>query len=202
MIYRGKNTMNHSNLVYRLMTLCCCLLSICFAGKVLAAESHRFMFAAYKQTQYNSSNGMPSDEANTITQTRDGYLWIGSYSGLMRFNGQVFQPMKDVDDQIISRVRCLYEDSRHRLWIGTTNDGAYCYENGLIRQTDSLHATNQRAIAEDKEGRIYIGAAEGVAIYDEKQAEPLSWINDPRLENHMTVSLTADLEGKIGRAHV
>ena len=197
MIYRGKNTMNHSNLVYRLMTLCCCLLSICFAGKVLAAESHRFMFAAYKQTQYNSSNGMPSDEANTITQTRDGYLWIGSYSGLMRFNGQVFQPMKDVDDQIISRVRCLYEDSRHRLWIGTTNDGAYCYENGLIRQTDSLHATNQRAIAEDKEGRIYIGAAEGVAIYDEKQAEPLSWINDPRLENHMTVSLTADLEGRV-----
>ena len=197
MIYRGKNTMKHSNLVYRLMTLCCCLLSICFAGKVLAAESHRFMFAAYKQTQYNSSNGMPSDEANTITQTRDGYLWIGSYSGLMRFNGQVFQPMKDVDDQIISRVRCLYEDSRHRLWIGTTNDGAYCYENGLIRQTDSLHATNQRAIAEDKEGRIYIGAAEGVAIYDEKQAEPLSWINDPRLENHMTVSLTADLEGRV-----
>ena len=197
MIYRGKNTMKHSNLVYRLMVLCCCLLSICFAGKVLAAESHRFMFAAYKQTQYNSSNGMPSDEANTITQTRDGYLWIGSYSGLMRFNGQVFQPMKDVDDQIISRVRCLYEDSKHRLWIGTTNDGAYCYENGLIRQTDSLHATNQRAIAEDKEGRIYIGAAEGVAIYDEKQAEPLSWINDPRLENHMTVSLTADLEGRV-----
>ena len=67
---------------------------------------------------------MPSDEANTITQTRDGYLWIGSYSGLMRFNGQVFQTMKDVNDQIISRVRCLYEDSKHRLWIGTTHDGA------------------------------------------------------------------------------
>ena len=103
----------------------------------------------------------------------------------MRFNGQVFQTMKDINDQMISRVRCLYEDSKHRLWIGTTNDGAYCYENGLIRQTDSIRATNQRAITEDKEGRILIGAAEGVAIYDERQAEPLSWIEDPRLKNHM-----------------
>ena len=189
--------MKHSNPVYRFMILCFCLLSFCLSGKALAAESHRFMFASYRQTQYNSSNGMPSDEANTITQTRDGYLWIGSYSGLMRFNGQVFQAMKDVNDQIISRVRCLYEDSKHRLWIGTTNDGAYCYENGLIRQTDSIHATNQRAIAEDKEGRIFIGAAEGVALYDEKQAEPLAWIDDPRLKNHMTISLTADLEGRV-----
>ena len=158
--------MKHSNPVCRFLALCCCLLCFCFAGRVQAAENQRSMFAAYKQTQYNSANGMPSDEANTITQTRDGYLWIGSYSGLMRFNGQVFQTMKDINDQMISRVRCLYEDSKHRLWIGTTNDGAYCYENGLIRQTDSIRATNQRAITEDKEGRILIGAAEGVAIYD------------------------------------
>lgn len=192
-----KSVMKKTGIVYQLVAFCCCLLSFCFAGRALAVENQRSMFAAYKQTQYNSANGMPSDEANTITQTRDGYLWIGSYSGLMRFNGQVFQTMKDVNDQIISRVRCLYEDSKHRLWIGTTNDGAYCYENGLIRQTDSIRATNQRAITEDKEGRILIGAAEGVAIYDERQAEPLSWIEDPRLKNHMTVSLTEDLEGRV-----
>ena len=172
--------MKHSNPVCRFLALCCCLLCFCFAGRVQAAENQRSMFAAYKQTQYNSANGMPSDEANTITQTRDGYLWIGSYSGLMRFNGQVFQTMKDINDQMISRVRCLYEDSKHRLWIGTTNDGAYCYENGLIRQTDSIRATNQRAITEDKEGRILIGAAEGVAIYDERQAEALSWVYCPQ----------------------
>ena len=189
--------MRKAGFVHSFIVLFCCLLNLCFAGNAQAAESHRFMFASYKQMQYNSSNGMPSDEANTITQTRDGYLWIGSYSGLMRFNGQVFQSMKDVNDQIISRVRCLYEDSKRRLWIGTTNDGAYCYENGLIHQTDSIHATNQRAITEDKEGRIFIGAAEGVAVYDEKQAEPLSWIDDPRLKNHMTISLTADMEGRI-----
>jgi energy-coupling factor transport system substrate-specific component len=155
------------------------------------------MFASYKQTQYNSSNGMPSDEANTITQTRDGYLWIGSYSGLLRFNGQTFQAMKDVNDRIISRVRCLYEDSKRRLWIGTTNDGTYCYENGLIRQSEITHATNQRAISEDKEGRIYVGAAEGVVVYDDRQADPVFLLDDPHLKNHMTVSLATDLEGRI-----
>jgi len=189
--------MNHSNLSYKIMVLCCFLLSFCITGKVLAAENQRSIFASYKQTLYNSSNGMLSDEANTILQTRDGYLWIGSYSGLMRFNGEVFQEMKDMDDFAIRRVRCLYQDSKHRLWIGTAGDGAYCYENGLIRRTDSIHATGQRSIAEDKEGRIFIAAAEGVAIYDERQEEPLSWIDDPHLKNHMTVSLASDLDGRI-----
>jgi len=191
--------MKHYNLACRLITFCCCLLCLCLGlgYDVFAAENQRSMFASYKQTQYNSSNGMPSDEANTIIQTRDGYLWIGSYSGLMRFNGQVFQVMKDVKDQIISRVRCLYEDSRHRLWIGTTNDGTYCYENGLIHQNGLIRATNQRAFAEDREGRIYIGASEGVIVWDERQKDPVTWIDDTRLKNHMTVSLTADIEGRI-----
>ena len=105
--------MMQNNLLCRWITLCCCLLCLCFGDDTFAAEHQRSMFASYKQTQYNSSNGMPSDEANTITQTRDGYLWIGSYSGLLRFNGQTFQAMKDVNDRIISRVRCLYEDSKH-----------------------------------------------------------------------------------------
>ncbi len=189
--------MRHYQLFYRLLVLFCCLINFCLAGETLAAENQRSMFASYKQTQYNSSNGMPSDEANVIIQTRDGYLWIGSYSGLMRFNGQVFQAMKDVNDQIISRVRCLYEDSKQRLWIGTTNDGTYCYENGLIRQNESIRATNQRAIAEDDEGRIYIGAAEGVAVYDDRQNNSASWIDDMHLKNHMTVSLSKDKGGRI-----
>ena len=189
--------MMQNNLLCRWITLCCCLLCLCFGDDTFAAEHQRSMFASYKQTQYNSSNGMPSDEANTITQTRDGYLWIGSYSGLLRFNGQTFQAMKDVNDRIISRVRCLYEDSKHRLWIGTTNDGTYCFENGLIRQSEIIHATNQRAIAEDKEGRIFVGAAEGVVIYDDRQAEKVSLFDDPHLKNHMTVSLAADLDGRI-----
>ena len=185
------------NFAYRLIACCCFLLSVCFSGNALAAESQHSMFAAYRQTQYNSSNGMPSDEANTIIQTRDGYLWIGSYSGLMRFNGQQFQAVKDVKDHVISRVRCLYEDSRRRLWIGTTNDSTYCYENGLTRQSEVIHATNQRAIAEDKEGRIYFGAAEGVIIYDDRQTDKAILIDDPHLKNHMTVSLASDLDGRI-----
>lgn len=189
--------MKRHDLLYHIMVFCCCLFWFCFVRNVLAAEDQRSMFAAYKQTQFNSSNGMLSDEANTIIQTRDGYLWIGSYSGLMRFNGQAFQAMKDVDDRIISRVRCLYEDSRNRLWIGTTNDGTYYFENGLIHQSESIRATNQRTITEDKEGRIYIGAAEGVAVYDERQANPVLWVDDQRLKNHMTVSLAADLKGRI-----
>ena len=136
------------------------------------AEHHRSLFASYKETLFHSGNGMLSDEANAIAQSHDGYLWIGSYAGLMRYNGQSFQQMKDANNQAIVRVSCLFEDSRQRLWIGTADESLYCYENGLIRKKEEITATNQKAIAEDREGRIYVAAANGVAVYNEKARTP------------------------------
>ena len=39
---------------------------------------------------YDSSIGMPTSEANDLTQTSDGFIWIGSYSGLVRYDGNSF----------------------------------------------------------------------------------------------------------------
>ena len=140
------------------------LLSICFCPLMAEAEHHRSLFASYKQTMFHSGNGLMSDEANAIVQSHDGYLWIGSYAGLMRYNGQAFQQMRDENNQAIVRVSCLFEDSRQRLWIGTADENLYCSENGLIRKKDDISATTQKAIVEDRDGTIYIAAANGVAV--------------------------------------
>ena len=161
------------------------------------AVSYRSMFASYKQTTFNSSKGMLSDEANAITQTHDGYLWVGSYAGLMRYNGQEFQQMRDRDNDPVSRVNCLYEDSKRRLWIGTVDEGTYIYEGGLIRNLPMMHFPNQKAIVEDREGKIYIAASDGVAVYNEKDKERMRWIQDPRLKNHMAVSLALEDIGRV-----
>lgn len=41
--------------------------------------------------EYNETNGLPTGEANTVLQTRDGYVWIGSYGGLIRYDGTTFR---------------------------------------------------------------------------------------------------------------
>ena len=40
--------------------------------------------------QYNTSKGLPQSQVNTITQDQDGYIWIGTFGGLSRFDGQNF----------------------------------------------------------------------------------------------------------------
>lgn len=42
------------------------------------------------RTVFDQTNGLPTDEANAVLQTRDGYLWVGSYGGLLRFDGSEF----------------------------------------------------------------------------------------------------------------
>ena len=175
----------------------CFLLSVCLLPLAAEAEHHRSLFASYKETLFHSGNGLLSDEANAIAQSHDGYMWIGSYAGLMRYNGQAFQQMKDENNQAIVRVSCLFEDSRQRLWIGTADESLYCYENGQIRKKDEISATNQKAIVEDRDGRFYIAAASGVAVYNEKARTLQRWIDDPRLQHHMVVSLAAEDIGRI-----
>src|SRR5690554_5908457 len=57
-------------------------LSLC-SGTLLA---QRFSFI-----QYNTSKGLPQSQVNTIAQDESGYLWIGTYGGLARFDGENFK---------------------------------------------------------------------------------------------------------------
>ena len=46
---------------------------------------------------YNNRNGLPTSEANAITQTSDGFIWIGSYAGLIRYDGNTFERVGKLD---------------------------------------------------------------------------------------------------------
>ena len=116
---------------------------------------------------YNSRNGLPTSEANAIAQTGDGFIWIGSYAGLIRYDGNTFER---IDDETgISNVRSLYVDSRDRLWIGTNDAGVLLLENGRFRRwtrADGLDSVTIRNFAEDGDGNIYIGSITGISILD------------------------------------
>ena len=72
----------------------------------------------YVRTVFNERNGLPTGEANDVLQTSDGYVWVGSYGGLIRFDGTEFRNFSSEGILPSSSVRMLFEDSLGRLWIG------------------------------------------------------------------------------------
>ena len=126
--------------------------------------------ADFDTVTYAADNGLITSEANAVAQTRDGYIWVGTYAGLYRYNGVRFVATK-IDDRIRNAM-CLFCDSRGRLWIGTNDSGLFCYDpqTGEVLSYDTnrgLSSNSIRSICEDNHGNIYIGTAMSMARIDE-----------------------------------
>ena len=116
---------------------------------------------------YDNSNGLPTSEANAIAETGEGFLWIGSYAGLIRYDGNSFERMDSTGG--LTSIKCLYVDSKDRLWIGTNDNGVAVIERGELRiwgKLDGMRSAHTRAITEDQNGTIYIATTRGIALID------------------------------------
>ncbi|MBR3057837.1 MAG: HD domain-containing protein [Clostridiales bacterium] len=122
----------------------------------------------YSSILYNNTNGLPTSEANAVAETRDGFIWIGSYSGLIRYDGNTFTR---IDSSYgISSVICLFVDSRNRLWVGTNDCGVAVVEGDswhVYNKRDGLRSLSVQSIAEDDHGNIYLGTTNGLCMVDE-----------------------------------
>ena len=132
----------------------------------------------YTSFLYNNSNGLPTSEANAIAETAEGFIWIGSYSGLIRFDGHNFERMDSTTG--VASITALYVDSKNRLWIGTNDNGTAMLEKGEYKYFKDIHSSQSlsiRSIVEDKAGNILIATTHGIEIVDEYQ-------NMYRLDSH------------------
>ena len=145
---------------------------------------------------YNNRNGLPTSEANDIVQTEEGFIWIGSYGGLIRYDGSRFER---ISPEIgINSVRCLHVDHKGRLWIGTNDGGVVLKDKNDYRRwdaSDGLKSLSVRAILEDKNGEIYIGTTEGLLVINEQME--ISYVEDLRLVDNFLHDLHLGPDGKI-----
>lgn len=148
------------------------ILAVCiFYGAVIcpldvSAEDGNVLDDNYVAEIYNNINGMVSSEANVICETEDGYIWIGSYAGLSRYDGNQFEFIREGG---LVNVVSMMEDSKGRLWIGTNDAGIARYENGkytYFKQEDGLPTNSVRCFAEDEDGTVYVGTSEKICRFD------------------------------------
>ena len=122
---------------------------------------------SYSAVLYDNTNGLPTAEANAIVQTSEGFIWIGSYSGLIRYDGSTFERVDSTGG--IASVVSLFVDSRDRLWIGTNDNGVAVMERGELRKwgkLDGMKSAHTRAITEDRNGNIYVATTCGIVVID------------------------------------
>lgn len=152
--------------------LCAALCTVFFAGTAQAgvdslASDLIGSKDGFSAVLYDNRNGLPVASVNDIAQTEDGFLWIGSYAGLIRYDGRTFERIDSTGG--LTSAKCLFVDSRGRLWAGTNDNGAALVEHGgycMWGKGEGLTSLHIRMIAEDGEGLIYLATSSGIAVID------------------------------------
>ncbi len=150
----------------------------------------------YASVLYDASNGLPTSDANYIMSADDGYIWIGGYAGIIRYDGNVFERLDASDG--LTNARVLYQDSKDRIWVGTNDNGIVVIEGDKrthFTYKDGLASSSIRAITEGADGTIYIGTAIGIA-YVEDDME-LRALKDDRINSKIIDTLQTGSDGLI-----
>ncbi len=91
--------------------------------------------ADYLVDKWDTEDSLPSSTVTSIAQTPDGYLWVGTYNGLARFDGARFVTFDPVNQPALTqtRVQGLFLDANGTLWINTFRGGLTSYRAGVFR---------------------------------------------------------------------
>ncbi len=162
----GKNRKTAEKAVTAMVVLSLLAASFSVADFAFADEDKKDSIRNYISTVYDNTSGMMSSEANTLVQTADGCIWIGSYAGLTKYDGNEFE---FVHESGIVNVTALFCDASGRLWIGTNDGGVARYEAGeftFFTVEDGLADNGIRAIVQDDAGYIYVGTMDCISRFD------------------------------------
>ena len=142
-------------------------LVIVFGCPVVAQPNHDIF------RHLTTSNGLASNEVGVLFQDSKGYIWIGTQTGLQRYDGNRFRTyLADIHNPKALHtdwISAIFEDSRHRLWIGTAHGAPYLFNrtNGNFYNYNLYVKGNHKKIIgiwnflEDQNGDIWIAATDG-----------------------------------------
>jgi len=123
----------------------------------------------YSRTVWTQQQGLPQDTIRAITQTADGYLWLGTDEGLARFDGYEFVVFnRDHDNLPSNSITALAASRDGSLWIGTPNGLAQYRDNRFrsFTQKDGLPDNSIGFLFVDHAGTLWIVAGGNLSRLD------------------------------------
>src|SRR5215217_4686729 len=133
-----------------------CVLLLLFPATPARAVDPGRRISQYAHTAWRIQDGIFTGAPNAITQTADGYLWIGTRTELVRFDGVRlvrWTPPRGKQTPRDTSVFSLLAAHDGSLWIGTGANLARLRDGELVNYTDGLGRIN--SILEDRSGTIW-----------------------------------------------
>ncbi len=140
------------------------------SGPASALDPNRTLTQSLQRI-WQVQQGLPQATIYSIRQTRDGYLWLGTQTGLVRFDGVRFTSINRVGGESLDNlwVQALCEDPQGGLWLGTNGAGLIGLRNGSIKRYGKqagLESVTIQHLFMDSRNRLWICGDAGLAMWD------------------------------------
>ncbi len=154
----------------------------------------------YVSRIWRTADGLPENRIRAIAQTPDGYLWVGTSSGLARFDGVRFVVYARFNTPSMSddNIRALAVARDGSLWVATDGGGLLHYQNGQFQSFGPKEGlTNEfvGAVVEDRHGEVWAGTNRGLF---RRHGERFQRVDEPlRLPNIAFFGLREGHDGRV-----
>ena len=120
----------------------------------------------YSFKHYGQDHGLTNLVVQCMVQDRTGFLWVGTQSGLFRYDGHSFRAFRIPEGLPSARIESLHEDAAGNLWAGTRAGLARWTGTGFERMGPEgrYEILGRSAIASEGRGTVYLGTGNGLVV--------------------------------------
>lgn len=169
----------------------------------ISAQPDSFL-SEFVSRSWTASDGIPGNTVTDIIQSSKGYIYLGTYDGLVRFDGVEFVTFNRRTEKKFSFVsaRTIFEDSNGNIWVGSNDEGVCkIFTSGQVQSfstENGLPNNSVRSICEDKEENVWIGTTEGIAIINRAgTVEKFTGLEKYGQNNILVSKIFCDTAGRI-----
>src|SRR5712692_3792408 len=177
-----------------------CLRSISFIGLFALLAPTLLQAQRYRFKYYSHGDGLRDTDVHCLLQDRTGFVWVGTSTGLFRYDGTHFAGFMEAGGST-SSIEALAETPDGTVWIGTQG-GLARLRNGRPEFVDPpgwVRITGPSSIASDPQGRLYVGTSHG--LYVGEPAGPnlnfRRYLNPPQIADPSVNSVHIDPAGVV-----
>jgi len=170
--------------------LCALLLLLLAAFSMVPAQAARHTVAGWTMEQ-----GLPHNLVQAVAQGSDGFIWLGTWEGVVRFNGRAFTVFdsQNTPGAELSGVAAILAEPDGAMLFGTINDGVYRYQRGSWEPIGGAAGRDLpiNALQRDATGTLWVASGERLLRLD-PQGELQQAVTTPHLPEALITSLVQD----------
>lgn len=180
------------------------LLAVLLSTRVAGSADLHNVLTDFTITSWNEKDGLPPATIVALAQDQDGYIWVGTREGLLRFDGVRFTTWDAFSQATLPRsgVRSLLAARDGAMWVGFAADGLVArIVGGAVTVFDGERGLRRGAVvalSEDGDGVVWAGGDNGLWAFDHTRWT--QWAQDRGIPSGAVTSVFADRDGTVHAA--